>query len=154
MILNISVSVDMPLLTLIIYLTVQLSMVQSAVQPQQQSNNGPHSTPSTPQSQTPSTPGLHGPSTPGPGGHAVIPQTPSPQQSGVMYPGNPMHGPPGATFNPAMVMMQASHPVLGPNPHLQSGQVMIPSSASGMTPGAQIPPHFNQNQPPPNQRPI
>lgn len=125
-----------------------------AVQPQQQqqqSNNGPHSTPSTPQSQTPSTPGLHGPSTPGPGGHAVIPQTPSPQQSGVMYPGQAMHGPPGSTFNPAMVMMQAPH--LGPNPHLQSGQVMITSSASGLTPGAPMPSHFSHNQPPP-QRPV
>lgn len=128
-------------------------MVQPTVQSQQQQqpNNGQHSTPSTPQSQTPSTPGLHGPSTPGPAGHAVIPQTPSPQQPALMYQGQPMHG---ATFNPTMVMMPP-HPGLGPNPHIQSGQVMIPSSASGMTPGSQIPSHFNQNQqPPPTQRPI
>ena len=147
--------------------------------PMAQQANGPHSTPSTPQSQTPNTPGLHGgPPTPGPAGHLVAvnqppaPQTPQPAP--VMFPGSnlPAHSVAGP-FNPgqAMVLMQghASHAAAaaaavaaGANPNPNTGHpghghtmpvvpVMQATAPTALV--TTMPAHFQQQQQQQQNRP-
>lgn len=146
-----------------LYLSTVSGMPVSMVAPLAQQANGPHSNPSTPQSQTPNTAGLHGgPPTPGPAGHLVAVNQPSapqtPQPTSVIFPGSnlPAHSVAGP-FNPgqAMVLMQAGHAAAvaaGAANAANSGHpghVVMPAN----TPTALVttmPPHF---QPQPQQQP-